>query len=221
MDLNRFISKLPSASIGALHPGQVNQSLSDEVRDLARLGLKIFPVSLAAKLDGCPDRLIAQASDDLTLIEELSATARPIWGFRVALRPSGLCMMVLDGPAGRSSLARCVPDLEECFTLRGRRGDAAFAFFWKTESTQQIASALKLAPGVRIRCDGASLDLPPSGGAVWVNPGADIEVLPYSLRKLLESELPESSSGRRMLIAETSSSCRSYTSADRGSSHLR
>lgn len=84
------------------------------MRDLARRGLKLFPVSVAAKLTGDPDRLIAQATDDTTLLdEELSAAVKPVWGFRIALGPSGLCVLVLAGTIGRASFAALVPDLDD------------------------------------------------------------------------------------------------------------
>jgi hypothetical protein len=197
MDLNQFFSRLSSAPAGAFNSRYYNQTLPEEMRELARLGLRIFPVSLAAKLNGCPDCLIADATDEISLIEELSAAAQPLWGYRGALGPSGLCVLVLEGEAGRTSLASLVPDLDECFTLKARRGDAVFVFFRQPAGTQRIASAMKLGLGVSILGDGTSCDVPPTGGAVWVNPGADIDVIPFALLELLVSRAAGQSSGAR------------------------
>jgi hypothetical protein len=116
-------------------------------------------------------------------------------GLSIALGPSGLCVLVLDGTVGKASFAALVPDLEECLTLQARRGDAVYAFFRLPSGTKRIASR-KLAPGVSIL--GESCIVPPAGGAVWMNPGAEIEALPYALRELLAVENPDNFPGRAM-----------------------
>ena len=193
MDLEQFFSR-PSGSFSeAFNSRHCNQDPLDEVRELARRGLKLFPVSLTAKLAGNPDRLIAVATDDVSLLEELSAAAQPLWGHRLALGPSGVCVLVLDGAVGRASFAALVPELVECLTLQARRGDAVYAFF-RQPAGKRIVSARKLAHGVTILGD--SCIVPPSGGAVWVDPRAEIEPLPYALRQLLAPEDPDTTPGR-------------------------
>jgi len=196
MDLNQFFSQLPSAPSGAFNSRHYNQDLSDEVRELAHRGLKLFPVSLAAKLNGCPNEFISEATSDISLLEELSAAAQPLSGLSIALGPSGLCVLVLDGTVGKASFAALVPDLEECLTLQARRGDVVYAFFRQPAGMKRIASARKLAPGVSIL--GESCIVPPFGGIAWINPGAEIEALPNALRELLAIENPDDFPGRAM-----------------------
>ncbi len=200
MDLQQFLSRSSGSFSAAFNSRHYNQDLSDEVRELAHMGLKLFPVSLAAKLAGDPDRLIAEATDDISLLKELSAAAQPLWGYRLALGLSGLCVLVLDGAVGRTSFAALVPDLDECLTLQGRRGDVVFAFFRQPAGIKRIAKARKLARGVSLLGEGAGFDVPPTGGAIWTNLGAapEIEALPYALRELLASESPDSPPGRAM-----------------------
>jgi hypothetical protein len=205
MDLNHFFSQLPSAPSGAFNSRHFNQDLSDEVRELAHQGLKLFPIGLAAKLAGDPDRLIAAATDNTTLLDELSTAVKPVSGYRVALGPSGLCVLVLDGSVGRASFAALVPDLDDCLTLQARCGDVMYAFFRQPVGMKRIASARKLAPGVSILGDGESCSLPPSGEAVWVNhPGAEIETLPYALRQLVAPEDPDTTPGRAIPVTKLS-----------------
>ena len=71
-----------------------------------------------------------------------------------------------------------------------------YAFFRQPAGMKRIASARKLAPGVSILGDGESCIVPPFGGAVWLNPGAEIEELPFALRQLLASEDPDTTPGR-------------------------
>ena len=198
MDLEQFFSRPSGLFSGAFDSRHFNQDLSDEVRDLARLGLKLFPVSLSAKLAGDPNRLIAVATDDVTLLEELSAAAQPLWGYRLALGPSGLCVLILAGTVGRASFTALVPGLDECLTLQERRGDAVYAFFRQPTGMKRIASERKLAPGVSILGEGESCIVPPFGGAGWVDPRAEIETLPYALRELLAVEDPDNFPGLAM-----------------------
>lgn len=196
MDLEQFSFRPAGSFSGAFNSRHFNQDLSDEVRELARMGLKLFPVSLAAKLAGDPNRWIDDATDDISLLDELSTA--PLWGYRLALGPSGLCALVLNGAVGRASFAALVPDLAECFTLQARRGDVLHAFFRQPAGMKRIVSVRKLAPGVSILGDCAGFDVPPTGGAAWINPGAEIETLPYALRELLGLEPPDSPPGRAM-----------------------
>lgn len=207
MDLQQFLSRPLGSPSAALKFRLFNQDLFDDVRELARLGLKVFPVSLAAMLAGDPDHLIADATDDLSLLHELSEAiaAQPLWGYRLALGPSDLCVLIQDGALGRASFAALVPDLDDCLTLQARCGDVAYAFFRQPAEMRRIVSARKLAPGVSILGDGESCILPPAGNAVWLNPGADIEALPYVLRELLASDSPDSPTGRMMPAPKPSS----------------
>jgi len=198
MDLQQFLSRPAGSFPRAFKSRHFSQDLSDEVRELARQGLKLFPVSLAAHLNDCPDELISAATCDISLLEELSAAAQPLWGFRLALGPSGLCVLILNGAVGKASFAALVPDLEGCSTLQARRGDLVYAFFRQPAGMKRIAGARKLAPGVRIILgDCESSIVPPAGGAVWLNyPGAEIETLSYALRQRLMPDDPDSTPGR-------------------------
>lgn len=109
MDLNQSFSNPSSAPSRAFNSRHYNQELPEAVRELAYQGLKLFPVSLPAKLAGDSDRLIADATDDISLLEELSAAEQPLWGHRQALGPSGLCVLILDGTVGRASFTALVP----------------------------------------------------------------------------------------------------------------
>jgi hypothetical protein len=197
MDIEQFLFSRPSGSLSRVFNSHYcNQDLLEQVRELACLGLRLFPVSFAAKLNSCPDKFISEATSDTSLLEKLAAAAQPLWGYRVALGPSGLCVLVLD-EAGKASLASLAPDLNECFTLRARRGDKVCAFFRQPAGIKRAVS-VKLAAGVSILGDAGGFDVPPTGGAAWVNPGAEIETLPYALRELLESAPPDSPPGCAM-----------------------
>jgi hypothetical protein len=196
MDFERFFSQFSDAPSGPFN-SQRNQDLLEEVRELTYRGLQLFPVSLTAKLSGNPNKFLPAATSDLSLLEELSSAAeQPLWGHRLALGPSGLCVLILDGTVGRASLAALVPDLDECVTLQARCGNVLYAFFRQPAGMKRIASAKQLAPGVSILGDGESCIVPPSGGAVWIDPCAEIEALPYYLRELLAFENPDNPPGR-------------------------
>jgi hypothetical protein len=193
MDLQQLLSRPSWSFSGAFNSRYFNQNLSDQVRELADQGLKLFPVSLAAKLAGDPGRLIADATDDIRLLQELSAAAQPLWGYRLALGPSGLCVLESDDRAS-ASLA---PDLDDCLTLQARRGHVAYAFFRQPAETRVIGST-KLESGVRLLGDGESCIVPPFGGTLWVDSHAEIEPLPYVLRELFALDPPDNPPGRAM-----------------------
>lgn len=205
MDLEQYFSQPSNSFSETFKSRYCPPALIEEACELARLGLKLFPVGLSAKLAGDPDRLIADATSDVPSLEELSAGAQPLWGYRLAIGPSGLCVLVLDGAVGRASLAALAPDLEGCLTLQARSGDVVYAFFRQPPGMRRISSVRKLAPGMSILGDSESCIVPPAGSAVWVNPGAEIEALPYSLRELLPSDPPDSPSGRSMPAPKPSS----------------
>lgn len=52
---------------------------------------------------------------------------------------------------------------------------------------KQTAAARELPLGVGILGHCAGFEVPPTGGTVWVNPGADVDALPYVLRELIAS----------------------------------
>lgn len=188
----------PAAAFASRHYNR-HAILPEDVRQVANLGLRIFPVSLLAKLKGTPDLLIGAAARDISSLEKLASAAYPVQDWRVALGPSSLCVLQFDGETARRSFAALVPDLDECFTLQARRGDMTrwIAFFRWPEGLVLRASARKLAPGVRILGQGGSCVIPPSGGYVWLNPGAEIEAVPCPLRELA-FESPDGSPGRAM-----------------------
>jgi hypothetical protein len=168
------------------------------VREAAARGLKLFPVSQLAKLTN-PDSLIAEATSDIFRLEELADAAQPLWGYRLAVGPSGLCIWRVDGPMSRGSLSALVPDLDECLTLQARCGDAILALFKWPQGLVLRSSSRRLVTGVRILGDGDSCIIPPSGGCVWLNPWAEIEDLPYSLRDLA-FETPDTPGGKAVTV---------------------
>ena len=199
MDLQQFLSRRSGSLSGAFKARHFNQNVSDEVRELAHRGLKLFPVSLAAKLNDCPDELISTATCDIATLEELSAAVLPLSGHRLAIGQSGLCIWRLDGRVGVTSFASIAPELDEYLTtLQARCGDATYALFWQPTGMKRIIAPRKLAPAVTVLGTEAGFDVPPAGAAVWVNPGAEIETLPFVLRELLASEPPDSPPGRVM-----------------------
>lgn len=187
----------PAAAFASRHYNR-HAILPEDVRQAANLGLRIFPVSLLAKLKGTPDLFNGAATSDISSLEKLAAAAYPVHEWRVALGPSSLCALQFDGETARKSFAALVPDLDECFTLQARRGDMTcwVAFFRWPEGLVLRVSARKLAPGVRILGQGDSCILPPSGGYAWSN-FSEIEAVPYPLRELA-FEAPDSSPGQAM-----------------------
>jgi hypothetical protein len=68
--------------------------------------------------------LLADATDDILLLEELSVAAQPLWGHRLAIGQSRLCVWRLDGLVGKSSFASVAPGLDESLlTLLARCGE--------------------------------------------------------------------------------------------------
>lgn len=198
MDLEKLLLQSSNSPSAGFSYCPRNQEFLEEVHDLARRGFKLFPVSLAAKLNGCPNHLIADATDDISLLEELSAVAQPLWGYRLAVGPSGVCILILDGALSRASFAALIPELDECLTLQARCGDKTYAFFRQPTGVKRIASKGKLASGVSLLGDGESCIVPPFRGAVWVDASMEIEALPYALRELLAFEDPDSFPERAM-----------------------
>ena len=154
----------------------------------ANLGFQIFPEPEMARLLGQQEQLIDEASNDTSRLEELAALY-PSCLWRVALDQSRICVIRLDGPEGRASLAKMSEDEADCLTLSAERGDTVWIFFWRPKGVLR-ASARRLAPGVMILAGNESCPIPPSAGSVWLNPWAEIESVPCWLRKLA-FEIPD------------------------------
>lgn len=186
MELKEFFSKLPSPHSEPFSSDQCQHTmdLQEEVRQAASRGLKLFPVSQLAKLTGNPDLLIGEATSDLSRLEELVADSQPMWGYRLAVGPSGLCIWRMDQSTTMESLAALAPDLDECLSLQACCGTAALTLFQWPQGLVLRPSARKLVPGLSILGDGDSCIIPPSGGYVWRNPWAEIEALPHALLDL-------------------------------------
>jgi hypothetical protein len=199
MDLELFCqrhaSRLPSEAF-TFH-------LPAEVREALNRGLHIFPVSLPAKLKGQADRMIGEATCDAFRLEELAASpaAHPVCEFRIAIGPSRLCVVQMDGHAGRKQFAAVLDGAGECHTLQARRGDVqAWAYFRWPKGLVLRAAARKLEPGVSVLGPGDSCIVPPSCGSSWVNAAwAEIDTLPYALRAVA-FESPDNHPGRAMPV---------------------
>lgn len=169
--------------------------LPEGVRQSANRGWRIFPVTQLGELTRNSDLLIGEATCDIFRLEELAAEYRPT-GWRVAIGPSQLCVLQLDGQQGKCSFAALIQEHGECFTtLQARRGDMAWAFFrWPTGLVLR-SSAKKLAAGVRMLGDGYSCAVPPYGGSVFTTPWAEVEAVPHWLRDLA-FETPDTPPGK-------------------------
>ena len=179
-DLERRQSS-PSARLTFNHHDR--SPVPDAVRQAANRGWQIFPVSLLAKATGRPDLLIGEATSDLSRLEEL-ATEYPGCDWRIAVGPSSLCILQLDGQLGRNAFAALSQVQGECLTLQAQRGDLSWAFFRWPKGLVLRSSAKNLASGVSMLGKGDSCVIPPSGGCVYLNPWAEIEAVPCWLREL-------------------------------------
>jgi hypothetical protein len=187
---------------GLAHNVKANQprlELHPELRQAANRGLLIFPVPEIAKLTGQPDQLIGEATCDGSRLEVLGAEY-PFSLWRVALGPSNLCVLRVDGFQGRASLVTLSLHEEDTLTLREQRGEMVWAFFRHPRDLKLRASARKLAPGIAVLAKGESCPIPPSGGSKWLNPWAEIEEVPFCLRQLA-FESPDDPSGKASLVS--------------------
>lgn len=155
-----------------------------EVRQAAERSFAVFPVPESARLAGRPDHLIAEATSEMSLVEELAAKY-PSCGWRIALGPTRLCALVVDGPHGRASLTALSRDEDDSHTLQALGGDTTWAFFQRPHGLRIRQNVKDLARGVTFLADGDSCPIPPSGGSAWKNPGAEIETVPVWLRTLV------------------------------------
>lgn len=172
--------------------------LHPELRQAANRGFEIFPVPEIARLAGQQERLIGEATSDISRLEEL-AGEYPFCGWRVALGPSRLCLLRIEGIQGRVSIAALSRHEEDYLTLQAQRGDTVWAFFRHPKDLRLRSTALKLAPGVSVLASGESCQIPPSGSSTWLNPSVEIEAVPHWLRELA-FEGPNDSPGEAISV---------------------
>ena len=182
--------------------GKPTAALHPEVCATANRGLKVFPVPDFARFSGYPEQLIAEATCNVARLEEL-AEEYSTFSWRVAIGPSGLCVLRTDGPVGRSSLAVLTEDQADCSTLCARRAETTWANFRLPSGMVLRAKARRLAPGVTILGDGESYPVAPSEGCSWANPWAEIEAVPFWLLELA-FEPPSSPPGKALQVPSPS-----------------
>jgi len=158
-------------------------TLPEEVRQAANRGWHVFPISPLAKFTAQPDLLFRCATCEVSRLDELAA-AYPPCGWRVAVGPSSMCILQLEGEVGRNSFAALNQDQGECVTLQACQGDTAWAFFrWPTGLVLRT-SGTKLAFGMRILRERDSCPIPPSSYCAYLNPWAEVDAIPSWLRDL-------------------------------------
>ena len=190
--LEKFGPGSPSTA-STSSPGNLSLGLPEEVRRVANRGWHVFPVSALAKFTAQPDLLIGEATSEISRLDEFAAEY-PLCGWRVAVGPSSLCILRLQGQEGRSSFVALSADQGECLTLQAHQGDTAWAFFrWPTGLVLRT-SGTKLALGMRILRERDSCIIPPSSNCVFLNPWGEIDAIPSWLRELA-FETPDSPPG--------------------------
>ncbi len=155
--------------------------LHPELRQAANRGFEIFPVPEIARLAGQQERLIGEATSDISRLEDL-AGEYPFCGWRVALGPSRLCLPAHRRDPGRVSIAALSP-------TRGRLSHApgaAWRYGLGVLSASQRPEASFDGPEVGARCFPSSpaaraARSPPSGSSTWLNPSVEIEAVPHWL----------------------------------------
>ena len=177
----------PSAALSSRQP-ELRSLLTDDARQAANHGLRIFPVSQLARLTASPDLLIDEATSDFSRLGELAAEHGPCREWRAVAEP-WLCVLRIDGTAGGnlSVAALSLGSQEDCHTLMARRGDIAWAFFKSPKGFVQRSAVRDLAPGLSIVSAGHSCPLPMlSGRSRGDHLCAEIEILPvpFWLREL-------------------------------------
>lgn len=199
MKLEEFLSQHQSLRSAAFtfHQYKHQSDLHDEVRQAARLVLKVFAVSQLAKLTGNTDQLTGAATSEISSLEA-SAEHGPCCEWRVAVDPS-LCILQIDGQAGRNSVAALSQyDQDECFTLQACRGNTTWVFFRRPKNLALRASAKNLAPGVSVLADGDSCPVPASSESA-----PDISAVPHWLR-VLAFESPDNTPGKAAPVPASS-----------------
>jgi len=183
----------------------------DEVCQSANRGWQIFPESPLAKYSANPNLLICEATSEISRIEEL-VVEYPLCAWRVAIGPSLLCILQLNGQEGRDSFAQINQDQGECGTLQANLGSTCWAFFQWPKGLALRPAGSKPAPGVRVLGDGESCIIPPSRGCSFTNPWAEVEALPYALRELA-FETSDPSPGK-IAVEATLPRCRTARQTD-------
>ncbi len=135
--------------------GKSTSPLHPELRQAASRGLEIFPVSELAKLTGNLDLLIGKASSDISRLMALTEE-NPLSPWRVAIGPSGLCVVEVAGSAGWAALSALNQEQEDCSTLRVERGGMTWALFRWPKGLVPRNPAKRLPPAVRILGEGRS-----------------------------------------------------------------
>jgi hypothetical protein len=189
--------------------GKSHSSLPPEVRQIANRGLAVFPAPEFARLNGREDFLIGEATSQIARLEEL-ALEYPLCTWRVAIGQSRICVLRMDGPDGRASLAGSSENQPDCSTLISERGQTTWAFFWRPKGIRRD-SATRLPPGITIFADSGSCPIPPSHGCAWRDLAADIEAMPSWLRELT-FESPENPPAKALSVSPSSAGpapCRS------------
>lgn len=188
--LERFLlangqSSLSAASISR-QPEQ-RSLLTDDVRQAANHGLRIFPVSQLAKLMASPDLLIYEATSDVTRLGELAAEHGPCREW-LAVADPWLCVLRIDGAAGGNSSVATLSfgSQEDCHTVMARRGDVAWAFFKSPKGFMRRSATRDLASGLSIVSAGHSCPIPLLNGCICGKLCAEIEIMsvPFWLREL-------------------------------------
>jgi hypothetical protein len=143
----------------------------------------VFPVPEAARLTGNQEFLIGEATTEISRLEELAAE-HPSHYWHAAVASSRLCVIRLDGIRGREWFAAQNEDQPDSRTLSVTRGETVWAIFGLPAGLVLRASASLLAPGVRILTNSESFPVPPSGGSTWGGSWAEIEAVPYWVRRV-------------------------------------
>ena len=172
--------------------------LTDDVRQAASRGLRIFPVSQLAKLMANPDLLIDEATSDMGRLEKLAAEYGPCREWRAVADP-WLCVLRIDGDAGGNSSVSTLSlgSQEDCHTLLAQRGDTTWAFFKSPGGFVRRSALRKLAPGLSIISAGQSCPIPLLRGRISGDLCPEIEILPvpFWLREIAFEPL-DSPSGK-------------------------
>lgn len=176
----------PSAASSSRQPEQ-RSLLTDDARQAANHGLRIFPVGQLAKLMASPDLLIDEATSDIARLEKLAAEFGPCLAWRT-VADHCLCVLRIDGAAGGYSSVSTLSlgSQEDSRTLLARRGDITWAFFKSPRGFVQRPTARQLAPGLSVVSAGQSCPIPLLSGSSCRDLCTETDILPvpFWLREL-------------------------------------
>ena len=170
----KALSRNGPNSLTILHP---------ELCEAVHRGLEIFPVPEVAQWTRQPERLIEEATCDISRLKVL-AVSYPSCAWRAVAASPGLCVLQLDDLEARAWFAINNEDRCECHTLATVKGQTVWAIFQWPMNLVLRESAKSLGNGVRILTEGDSFPIPPSKGSTWADPSAEIEAIPYWIRKI-------------------------------------